>query len=79
MRIVNNQEPFVVTKLKHVNIQQHWLRETLHRPDPPPGAAGINVEWIQTDHMPADGLTKLLPEPKHAQFLKLLNLGTRDN
>jgi hypothetical protein len=24
--------------------------------------------------MPADGLTKLLPGPKHVQFIKLLNL-----
>ena len=72
VRIVNNQDHYVSTKLKHINIQQHWLRELLKT-----GATGINVQWVETDKMPADGLTKLLPEPKHAQFIRLLNLATR--
>jgi hypothetical protein len=37
-------------------------------------AKRIAVEWVSTTDMAADGLTKLLPRLKHANFVKLLGM-----
>jgi hypothetical protein len=71
VNIVNNDSPFVPTKLRHIDIQQHWLRSTLHGDGE---HSAIKIKWIPTAEMPADGLTKLLPPPKHAEFVKMLKL-----
>lgn len=55
------------TKLRHVDINQHWLREKVRNGD-------IYLQWIQTNNMIADGLTKHLPSQKHVEFLNQLNL-----
>ena len=55
------------TKLRHVDIHQHWLRQEVQN-------GQINVSWVPTNEMPADGLTKHLPRQKHEAFLKQLNL-----
>jgi Reverse transcriptase (RNA-dependent DNA polymerase) len=34
----------------------------------------IQLQWIPTSQMPADGLTKPLPQQKHTQFVKMLGL-----
>ncbi|KAF1936028.1 hypothetical protein EJ02DRAFT_427872 [Clathrospora elynae] len=34
----------------------------------------IQVNWVPTDQMPADGLTKVLSCPKHKSFVKQLGL-----
>ena len=59
--------PKLVTKLKHVDIAQHWLRQEVAN-------KSINIEWISTNEMAADGLTKALPIQKHKEFIKQLNL-----
>ena len=61
------EAPKLVTKLKHVDIHNHWLRqEVAHQ--------NIQIKWISTTEMPADGLTKALPRQKHEAFLWQLNM-----
>jgi len=50
-----------------VNIHQHWLRELVQR-------NRINIDWVPTANMPADGLTKALPPQKHKKFVEMLGL-----
>jgi hypothetical protein len=44
-----------------------WLRQEVEQ-------KRIQVHWVPTDQMPADGLTKVLPCPKHESFVKQLEL-----
>ena len=55
------------TRLRHVDIHQHWLRQEVQH-------GTISIKWLPTAQMPADGLTKALPAQKHATFLRQLNL-----
>ena len=57
----------LMTKLKHVDIHCHWLREQVANEK-------IKVTWIPTSQMPADGLTKALPRQKHQNFVRQLGL-----
>ena len=59
--------PKLVTKLKHVDIAQHWLCQEVAN-------KSINIKWISTNKMAADRLTKALPIQKHKEFIKQLNL-----
>lgn len=52
------------TRLRHVDIHNHWLRQEYRE-------GRILVEWLSTDKMPADGLTKPLPRQKHENFTAL--------
>jgi hypothetical protein len=67
IRLITKDLPTLVTKLKHVDIRQHWLREQV-------ADKRINIAWISTSHMPADGLTKALPRQKHQNFVQQLGL-----
>jgi hypothetical protein len=55
------------TKLRHVDIHQHWLRQEVQ-------AGRIALQWIATAAMSADGLTKPMTAQKQASFVKQLNL-----
>jgi hypothetical protein len=57
----------LVTKLKYIDIHQHWLRQEVVRKN-------LQVQWIQTSEMKADGFTKALPRQKHQEFVQQLNL-----
>ncbi|KAJ6119759.1 hypothetical protein N7523_004039 [Penicillium sp. IBT 18751x] len=46
------------TKLRHIDIHYYWLRQEIV-------AGNIDIAWIETNSMPADGLTKPLPYLKH--------------
>ena len=67
IRLLNMEAPRLVTKLKHVDIHQCWLRQEVQK-------GTIQTEWIPTADMVADGFTKDLPAQKHANFVKQLNL-----
>ena len=55
------------TSLKHVDIANHWLRqEALNKT--------IDIQWVPTNKMQADGLTKQFLGQKHAEFIKQLNM-----
>jgi hypothetical protein len=61
------ETPKLVTKLKHIDIHQHWLRQETEK-------GTLKVELISTNDMPADGFTKALGPQKHMAFIKQLNI-----
>ncbi|KAI0994702.1 hypothetical protein K3495_g13480 [Podosphaera aphanis] len=63
IRLITKDAPKLVTKLKHIDIHQLWIRQEFK-------AGNIKVEWVLTADMVADGFTKELPPQKHANFLK---------
>lgn len=66
--IVNKDEDKLNTKLRHVKVHQNWVREQVAQ-------GTLNVIWISTAEMPADGLTKSLSDPqKHLRFLQQLGM-----
>jgi hypothetical protein len=65
--IVNKSSTKLVTKLKHIDIHQHWLRQEAE-------AGSIVVKWVPTTEMKADGFTKSLGPQKHAEFVRQMNL-----
>jgi hypothetical protein len=67
LRLLQKDTPKLITKLKHVDIHQSWLRQEVQR-------GHINCEWVPTSQMVADGFTKLLTPQKHANFVRLLNM-----
>ena len=67
VRLMLKETPRLVTKLKHIDIHQHWLRQEI-------ATGGLNIQWISTDSMPADGFTKALPRQKHEAFVRQLGL-----
>ncbi|UPX17729.1 uncharacterized protein EKO05_0008069 [Ascochyta rabiei] len=60
--IVTKEHNKLHTKVKYVDIRQLWIRQEVT-------ASRINVQWVPTDHMPAEGLTKILPKQRFAEFL----------
>ena len=52
---------------KHIDVAYHYVRELNRR-------KRINVEFIGTRDMVADGFTKPLPKPDFARFIDQLSL-----
>lgn len=67
IRLLTAQTPVLTTKLRHVDISQHWLREQVQN-------GILRVEWVATNDMTADGLTKALPRQKQERFVRQLGL-----
>lgn len=67
IRLLQNCNNKLETKLKHVDIHQMWLRQEVQ-------AQRVKVEWMPTADMVADGFTKELPALKHAAWVKQLGL-----
>ena len=67
MRLLTSDEPQLNTKLRHVDIHQHWLRERVQKED-------IDIAWVPTRDMKADGFTKPLPRQRFKAFIQQLNL-----
>jgi hypothetical protein len=59
--------PKLMTKLRHIDIHQSWLRQEVQK-------GTVDVKWIPTRAMPADGFTKALPRQKHKEFMKMIGL-----
>lgn len=55
------------TKLRHVDIHNHWLREAAR-------SGTIKVTYVPTKEQLADGLTKNLPGPQHAAWRHQIGL-----
>ena len=58
------------TKLRHVDIHSHWLRQEVQR-------GSIAVRWVPTKQMIADGLTKALIHANHEDFVGMTGLENR--
>lgn len=67
IRLVTEEISLLQTKLRHVDIHNHWLRQEV-------SSGRIKVEYIQSDQMLADGLTKALPPNRWSKFLDQLGL-----
>jgi hypothetical protein len=65
--LLTKESPQLRTKLRHIDIHQHWLRQEVQ-------SGRIPVQWVKTSDMIADGLTKLLPRQKHVEFVRLLGM-----
>jgi hypothetical protein len=67
IRLLTKEAPKLNTKLKHVDIYQNWPRQEVQK-------GSIQIRWVPTADMIADGFTKELPAQKHSNFIKQLNL-----
>ena len=67
IRLIVGENERIATKLRHVDIRNMWLREQYRN-------GSFEVEYLPTNDMPADGLTKNLPRYKFEHFRALLNL-----
>lgn len=65
--LVTKEIAVLRTKLRHVDIHNHWLRQEIER-------GSLIVEYTPTDEMIADGLTKALALQKWPIFLTQLGL-----
>jgi hypothetical protein len=54
IRLMTKDAPKLITKLRHINVHQHWLCQEVQ-------ARRIKIEWASTNNMAANGLTKALP------------------
>jgi hypothetical protein len=67
IRLVTEEVSRLQTKLRHVDIHNHWIRqEVLNK--------NLRVEYVPSADMIADGLTKILPVNKWEGFLNQLGL-----
>src|SRR5213078_4366518 len=67
LRLVKEEFMKLSTKLRHVDIHNHWLcQEYAER--------RVLFEWTPTRDMIADGLTKALSPQRHEAFVKLIKL-----
>ena len=55
------------TKLKHVDVQNHWLHQEYKQ-------GHITIRYVESKSMIADGLTKALSLDSHRRFLDQMNL-----
>jgi len=67
IRLVTEEIAKLQTKLRHVDIHNHWLRQEVVR-------GAIKVRYQQSEEMAADGLTKALPAGKWTKSLDKLGL-----
>src|SRR5436190_13013591 len=67
LRLVNEESMKLSTKLRHVDIHNHWLRQEHSE-------RRVEFHWTPTKRMPADGLTKALPRQRHEEFMRMINL-----
>ena len=61
------ETPKLHTKLRHVDINQHWLREKVQQGE-------FDVIYVKSGDMVADGLTKVLTPQLHENFIKQLRM-----
>lgn len=63
------QNPVFKTNIRHIHISDLWLRQVYQR-------RNINVVWVESGKIEADGLTKPLPKAKFQHFVKQLGWRT---
>jgi hypothetical protein len=67
IRLVTAEIATLQTRLRHVDIHNHWLRQEV-------ASKKIVVEYTPSASMVADGLTKALNYPLHQRFIEQLGL-----
>jgi len=67
IRLVTEEIAVLQTKLRHVDIHNHWLRQEVQN-------GMIRVEYTESARMMADGLTKALQNNDFSRFVEHMNL-----
>jgi hypothetical protein len=67
IRLVTEEVSRLQTKLRHVDIHNHWIRQEVSN-------GNLQVQYVPSADMIADGLTKVLPTNKWDSFLDQLGL-----
>ena len=67
IRLLVDESTKLQTKLRHVDIHSHWLRQEVQR-------GSIAVRWVPTKQMMADGLIKALTHANHEDFVGMTGL-----
>lgn len=67
IRLLTEESAKLTTKLRHVDIHRHWLRQEYRE-------KRIEFGWVPTSKMIADGMTKALPKQRYATFIKMLQM-----
>ena len=67
IRLVTEEIAILQTKLRHVDIHNHWLRQEVQN-------GMISVEYTKSARMMADGLTKALQNNDFQRFVEQMNL-----
>ena len=65
--VANSTDGAVITKMKHVDIRQMWIRQEVKE-------GRLQVVWVPTANQKADGFTKLLPKHKFEDFVACLGM-----
>ena len=66
------ENPQYHQKTKHIDVQYHYIRQEIK-------AGNIVLDYVPTENMAADGVTKPLPLTGHQRFVKLLNMEVWDS
>ena len=72
IRLVTEEVAQIQTKLRHVDIHNHWLRQEVQQ-------GLITVEYTGSARMIADGLTKALTNNAFDKFVEQMNLKDVDD
>jgi hypothetical protein len=67
LRLIKEDTAKLITKLRHVDIHQHWLRQE-H------AMKRVIFRWKTTKDMLADGLTKALPKQRFWNFVNMIGM-----
>ena len=67
LRLITEDTAKLITKLRHVDIHQHWLRQEY-------AMRRVLFQWKATKEMIADGLTKALPKQKFQNFINIIGM-----
>ena len=67
IRAFTASETSFSTKLRHVDIHRHWLRQEVQN-------GAISIKWTSSTSILTDGLTKMLPPQHHKEFVRLIGL-----
>ena len=67
IRLICKESVKLQTKLQHVDIHNHWLRQEYV-------SGRIQIEWKETTYMVADRMTKALARAKFSNFVSQLGL-----
>jgi len=62
-----SENPARYRQAKHIDVRYHAIRHYIHD-------YKINVDYIPTQHQPADLFTKALGSTKHQRFCQLIGL-----
>ena len=65
--IALTKDPRFHSRTKHIDIQWHFVRDQVE-------TGAVEFQWVKTNNIAADGLTKSLTNEKFAAFIKQIGL-----